>query len=238
MCPILAQTQSWVGASRTRSALACGVSIAGGHAETGTVSFLLAAVIQRAAARRCDPAAASHLAGGAAPLNFSTQGRRRIKLRRLERIAAAAQYRLRSEAAHYYPAGGFNPLFDQMLDGFDVRYGTAVRRIEAQGRPSVITDRGSFDADLVVTTAPIDALLGYRHGALECRGCRIKWERVEALAEARLGRAPDGVPFAWLYTAWAKTPVCRTTDFGVIHQGPRPAVTRRIRPGQHQQRPA
>ena len=33
------------------------------------------------------------------------------------------------------------------------------------------------------------------------------------------GKAPDGVPFAWLYTPWPETPVCRTTDFGVIHQG-------------------
>ncbi len=30
----------------------------------------------------------------------------------------------------------------------------------------------------------------------------------------------DGIPFAWLYTPWAGTPVCRTTDFGVIHHGP------------------
>ena len=42
-----------------------------------------------------------------------------------------------------------------------------------------------------------------------------------------LGTAPDEVPFAWLYTPWPETPICRTTDFGVIHHGPergRPAV--------------
>lgn len=144
------------------------------------------------------------------------------KLRRLERIASAGQYRLPSEAAHYYPAGGFNSLFEQMLAGFDVRYGTTVQRIEAQGRPRVITDQGTFNADLVITTAPIDALLGYPHGALEWRGYRIEIDRVEAATEAPLGSAPDGVPFAWLYTPWAETPVCRTTDFGVIHWGPRP----------------
>lgn len=27
------------------------------------------------------------------------------------------------------------------------------------------------------------------------------------------------MPFAWLYTPWRETPVCRTTDFGVIHHG-------------------
>ncbi len=37
--------------------------------------------------------------------------------------------------------------------------------------------------------------------------------------EAKLGRAPDGIPFAWLYSPWEETPVCRTTDFGVIHHG-------------------
>jgi UDP-galactopyranose mutase len=144
------------------------------------------------------------------------------KLRRLERIAAAGEYRLPSEAAHYYPEGGFNPLFERILADFVVHYATTVQRIEATGKPSVITDRGTFSADLVITTAPIDALLGYRHGALEWRGYRVEVERVEAAAEAPLGRAPDGVPFAWLYTPWAETPVCRTTDFGVIHQGPRP----------------
>lgn len=144
------------------------------------------------------------------------------KLRRLERIAEAGQYRLPSEAAHYYPVGGFNPLFEQMLDGFEVHYGTTVHSIEVQNKPLVTTDHGSFSADLVITTAPIDALLGYRHGALEWRGYRVEIERVEAGAAAPLDAAPDGVPFAWLYTPWAETPVCRTTDFGVIHQGPRP----------------
>jgi UDP-galactopyranose mutase len=36
----------------------------------------------------------------------------------------------------------------------------------------------------------------------------------------RLGVAPDGTPFAWTYTPSLGTPVCRTTDFGVIHHGP------------------
>ena len=143
------------------------------------------------------------------------------KLRRLERIATVGQYRLPSEAPHYYPVGGFNPLFERMLAGFEVRYGVTVQRIEAQGRPIVVTDRGRFSADLVVTTAPIDALLGYRYGALEWRGYRVEVDLVQATQEAPLGIAPDGIPFAWLYTPWAETPVCRTTDFGVIHQGPK-----------------
>ena len=144
------------------------------------------------------------------------------KLRRLERIAERGQYRLPSEAPHYYPKGGFNPLFDRMLDGFDVRCGVTVERIDADGRkPSALTDAGTFTADLVVTTAPIDALLDRRHGALEWRGYRVEVDRVEPGATPPLGAAPDGIPFAWLYTPWAETPVCRTTDFGVIHHGPR-----------------
>ena len=146
------------------------------------------------------------------------------KLRRLERIAATGAYRLPSEASHYYPAGGFNPLFDRMLDGIDVRYGVTVERIDADVRgASVLTDAGTFRADLVVTTAPIDALLGHRHGPLEWRGYRVEIDLVAPSAEPPLGVAPDGIPFAWLYTPWAETPVCRTTDFGVIHHGPRTA---------------
>jgi len=146
------------------------------------------------------------------------------KLRRLERIAATGAYRLPSEASHYYPAGGFNPLFDRMLDGIDVRYGVTVVRIDADARgASVVTDAGTFRADLVVTTAPIDALLGHRHGPLEWRGYRVEIDLVEPAADPPLGVAPDGIPFAWLYTPWAETPVCRTTDFGVIHHGPRMA---------------
>ena len=143
------------------------------------------------------------------------------KLRRLERVATVGQYRLPSEGPHYYPAGGFNSLFEQMLAEFDVRYGLTVQRIDAHGRPNVVTPEGTFSADLVVTTMPIDALLGYRYGALEWRGYRIEVDAVEASRESPLGVAPDGIPFAWLYTPWAETPVCRTTDFGVIHHGPR-----------------
>ncbi len=29
------------------------------------------------------------------------------------------------------------------------------------------------------------------------------------------------MPYAWVYTPWPDTPVCRTTDFGVIHHGAR-----------------
>jgi UDP-galactopyranose mutase len=128
---------------------------------------------------------------------------------------------LPSEAPHYYPAGGFNPLFEQMLAGFDVRYGVTVRQIETHERPIVVTDTATFSADLVVTTAPIDALLGYRYGALQWRGYRIEVDVVDAALESPLGIAPDGIPFAWLYTPWAETPVCRATDFGVIHHGPK-----------------
>src|SRR5262249_27699868 len=51
------------------------------------------------------------------------------KLRRLEQIAEVGEYRLPSVAPHYYPVGGFNPLFEKLLAGFDVRYGTTVLRV-------------------------------------------------------------------------------------------------------------
>ncbi len=142
------------------------------------------------------------------------------KLRRLERIAEAGAWRLPSVAPHYYPRGGFEPLFERMLDGFDLRADAAVERIDDGPRPVVRTSVGDIAADLVITTGPIDELLGRRHGPLEWRGYRIEVEEREGPGREPLGRAPDGVPFAWLYTPWAGTPVCRTTDFGVIHNGP------------------
>jgi UDP-galactopyranose mutase len=142
------------------------------------------------------------------------------KLRRLERLAEKGDYRLPSAAPHYYPTGGFNPLFERMLDGIDVRCGVIAGRIDANARgASVATNAGTFRADLVVTTAPIDGLLDYRYGPLAWRGYRVEVELVPAAAAPSLGVTPDGIPFAWLYTPWAETPVCRTTDFRVIHHG-------------------
>jgi UDP-galactopyranose mutase len=150
------------------------------------------------------------------------------KLRRLERVAAVGEFRLPSRSPHYYPVGGFNPLFEQMLSEVDVRSETLVREVEANGaHPVVRSDDGEWPADLVIATAPIDALLDYRFGPLEWRGYRVEAEVVDGSDGGELGLAPDGIPFAWLYTPWVETPVCRTTDFGVIHHGPeraRPAV--------------
>jgi hypothetical protein len=56
------------------------------------------------------------------------------RLRRLERIAEVGEYRLPSLAPHYYPAGGFNGLFERLLAPFDVRYATTVLRVEADHR--------------------------------------------------------------------------------------------------------
>ena len=147
------------------------------------------------------------------------------KLRRLERISETGDFRLPSTAPHYYPTGGFNSLFEQMLAGFDLRTGTRVERVERNGGDptTVVTDNGTLQADVVISTAPIDGLLGNRFGPLEWRGYRIEPEVVDAAEQRELGRAPDGIPFAWVYTPWPETPVCRTTDFGVIHQGPRPS---------------
>ncbi|MFN8604175.1 MAG: FAD-dependent oxidoreductase [Candidatus Binatia bacterium] len=143
------------------------------------------------------------------------------RLRRLDRVAERGDFRLPSVAPHYYPDGGFEPLFAQLLDGFDVRYGVTVTALAQDGPRAltVATDAGALHADLVVATGPIDDLLGHRFGALEWRGYRVEAEEVATSDGALLGRAPDGVPFAWLYTPWAETPVCRTTSFGVIHHG-------------------
>ncbi len=142
------------------------------------------------------------------------------KLRRLERIAEVGEYRLPSVAPHYYPVGGFNPLFDKLLAGFDVRYGAKVLKIESdKNGATAITSQGEYSADLVITTGPIDALMGFSRGPLEWRGYRIETEVVRGPERETLGVAPDDVPFAWLYTPWPETPICRTTDFGVIHYG-------------------
>ena len=41
----------------------------------------------------------------------------------------------RAVSPHYYPVGGFNPLFEQMLAEIDVRFETPVRAVEGNGRP-------------------------------------------------------------------------------------------------------
>ncbi len=140
------------------------------------------------------------------------------KLRRLERIASEGAFRLPSTAPHYYPTGGFNGLFEKMLDGFDVRYGCRVTAVDEGDGITVFTETESFRPDVVISTAPIDAIFDYRFGPLEWRGYRLEVETASA-DSAGLGRASDGVPFSWIYTPWPETPVCRTTDFRVIHQG-------------------
>ena len=149
------------------------------------------------------------------------------KLRRLERVATTGDYRLPSVAPHYYPAGGFSPLFDGLLGEVPVEYGVVAERIERNGTTSsVVTNHGRFTADLVVATGPIDEMLDLRFGPLEWRGYRIETEVVAAGNGPSLGAAPDGVPFAWIYTPWSSTPVARTTDFGVIHHGYGPSAAR------------
>ena len=111
-----------------------------------------------------------------------------------------------------------------MLDGFDVRTGMRVERGRAatEDRRSSSRTRGLArrhrDRDRADRRSA-----RHRFGPLEWRGYRIEPEVVEDAEQRELGRAPDGIPFAWVYTPWAETPVCRTTDFGVIHQGPRPS---------------
>lgn len=141
-------------------------------------------------------------------------------LRRLDRVAEHGDYRLPSEAPHYYPTGGFNPLFDAMLEDVPIEYGSRARHIDRTGaKPTVVTDHGEYSGDLVITTGPIDEMFDYRFGPLEWRGYRIETEVVSEGSERSLGSAPDGVRFAWVYTPWLETPVARTTDFGVIHHG-------------------
>lgn len=161
-----------------------------------------------------------------APFNAKFWGRRLEdipadwgKLRRLERISEKGEYRLPSIAPHYYPKGGFNPLFDKLLaSANEIRYGVSVQDIRQTpgGGVTVRTDREEMHADLVLSTAPIDKTLGLRFGELEWKGYRTE---IEVINKPKLGYAPDGVPFSWLYTPYEDTQVCRTTDFGVIHHG-------------------
>ena len=119
------------------------------------------------------------------------------KLRHLERVSENGLFRLPSRAPHYDPSGGFNPLFERMLAGFDVRTRTRVASVRPAGRRiEVFTDAGAISADLVIATAPIDAMLEYRFGPLEWRGYRIETDVVEDDAGPVLGTAPDDVPFA------------------------------------------
>jgi len=164
-----------------------------------------------------------------APFNIKFWGRRLEdipadwgKLRRLERISEKGDYRLPSVAPHYYPKGGFNPLFDKLLaSAHEVRYGISVSDITPRpasegGGVSVQTSAGLMHSDLVISTAPIDKSLGLRFGELQWKGYRGE---VSIVNRPSLGNAPDGVPYSWLYTPYAETNVCRTTDFGVIHHG-------------------
>jgi UDP-galactopyranose mutase len=139
------------------------------------------------------------------------------KLRRLEKIAAAGSYRLPSVAPHYYPKGGFNSLFEELLQGSEVYYGSRALSVEATSDGAIVYCEGtSIRAEFVIATGPIDELFANVFGPLEWKGYRI----VRGVStEAVNGSAPDGVPFAWLYTPWEETPVCRRTDFGAIHQG-------------------
>jgi UDP-galactopyranose mutase len=142
------------------------------------------------------------------------------KLRRLERIPETGEYRLPSLAPHFYPQGGFAPIFKKLLADVDVRYDTRILGLDPAGTGFLVTTRSErFHADLVVSTAPIDETMGYRFGRLAWSGYRTQADVSEAPND-RLGLAPDGTPFAWTYTPWLQTPVCRVTDFGVIHHGP------------------
>jgi UDP-galactopyranose mutase len=141
------------------------------------------------------------------------------KLRRLTRIPDVGDYRLPSTAPHFYPRGGFEPIFDKLLGDFDVRCGARTTSVEcSRTELAVRTDALELAADLVVSTAPIDEILDHRFGALAWSGYRTEAQVVEDDRD-RLGTAPDGTPYAWVYTPWPETPVCRTTDFGVIHHG-------------------
>ena len=123
------------------------------------------------------------------------------KLRRLERISEVGEFRLPSQGPHFYPTGGFNPLFEKLLDGLDVRYGVHVRHVEIEaGRQQVVTSAGAMSADLVIATAPIDAIFGLCHGPLEWKGYRVEVETVHDADGARTrGRARRRSVFVGVY---------------------------------------
>lgn len=68
------------------------------------------------------------------------------------------------------PIGGYNRIFDALLEGSDVELGTDFTA--HRGRLAGIADR-------IIYTGPIDEYYGYRLGQLEYRGLRFETDRYE-----------------------------------------------------------
>ena len=68
------------------------------------------------------------------------------------------------------PIGGYTPIFEQLLDGAEVRLST-----------DYLANREAFDAlaDIVVYTGAIDAFYGFCFGPLEYRGLRFEHEQLD-----------------------------------------------------------
>ena len=112
-------------------------------------------------------------------------------------------------------SGGFNPIFERMLAGLDVRMETPVREVRGDGtRPVVVrSDDEELQADLVVATAPIDAARSTTgSGPLEWRGYRIEPEVVDGGGEKRAGQGPGRDPVRVALHALAR-------DAGLPHDG-------------------
>jgi Flavin containing amine oxidoreductase len=73
-------------------------------------------------------------------------------------LAGAAAY-AEGSGGNLVPAGGYGALVDLLADGLEVRLGTTVTRIDHGGADlSVVTDRGTFDADHAIVTVPLGVL--------------------------------------------------------------------------------
>ena len=73
-------------------------------------------------------------------------------------LAGAAAY-AEGSGGNLVPAGGYGALVEVLAAGLDVRLGTGATRIDHRGPGvSVVTDRGTVDADRAIVTVPLGVL--------------------------------------------------------------------------------
>lgn len=66
--------------------------------------------------------------------------------------------------------GSYNSFFGRLTEGVDILYDTVTEiKYDGQYVSSVITEKGHYEADLIISTLPIDAVLN-RHDELDYRG--------------------------------------------------------------------
>jgi len=123
--------------------------------------------------------------------------------------------RLYQDQFQGYPqaADGYNGFFERALAGTRFLPGARVTRFEWEAR-TVHSTAGSFTADVIVNTLPVDALFGFTYGRLRYAGRRF------LPVVLPVPRAlPEGI--AWVHYA-GDEPYTRVTEFKTItgHDSP------------------